>query len=372
MKKYLLPVTLVGAVSTAVHAQTSVTLYGTVSAAINYATHANPAGDHAFSMQPGTIGAANFWGLTGNEELGEGTSAHFKLENNFNINNGSLPTAGFTQGLFGSEASVGLTTRYGRVDMGRLNTYGSAAEPLALADPVHGGGITTEDIWPVVYSGTRFDNAIRYRAVTNGITLGAMYAFGGQTEATLGGHTLAGTLGYETGPLALLGAYQTTKQNTGKTNDVLSVAAAYTFSKVTLSGSYMHVARDAGFTGINNSGLIAGSPVDQKVNFFEAGVSWSVTPVLTWKNAYMQAVVTGGSVLGMPGNGKLQTAYSVLNYAVSKRTFLAGGINFNRWTGSYAGYWGSSAESGELAPGNPVANGSDTRMSLTVGMTHAF
>ncbi len=179
MKNPLLVPLLIGAASTATHAQSSITLYGTISAAVNYATHANPAGDHSISMQPGTIDATNFWGLTGSEDLGGGTNAHFKLESPFNLNNGAQSIAGFTQGFFGSEASVGLTTIVGRFDMGRLNTYGSAAEPLALGDPVHGGGITIEDVWPVVYSGTRFDNAVRYRMVANGITVGAMYAFGG-------------------------------------------------------------------------------------------------------------------------------------------------------------------------------------------------
>lgn len=134
----------------------------------------------------------------------------------------------------------------------------------------------------------------------------------------------------------------------------------------------MHVVRDAGFTGINNSGFIGGSPVSQKLNFFETGFSWYVTPSLAWKNAYAQGVVTGGSVLGMPGNGKLKTTYSVLDYSMSKWTTLVAGVNLNRWSGSYAGYWGSTVDSGELASGNPVSNGRDTRLNITIGVTHSF
>ncbi len=170
----------------------------------------------------------------------------------------------------------------------------------------------------------------------------------------------------------LLGVYQTTKQNTGKTNNVLSLGSTYKLDKVILSASYMHVGRDAGFTGINNSGFIANSPTSQKLNFFEAGLSWNVTPLLTWKIAYAQGIVTGGSVLGVPGNGKLQTIYFVLDYSLSKRTIFVAGMNFNRWTGSYAGYWGSTIDSGELSTGNPVANGNNARLNITIGMTHSF
>ncbi|MCA8023646.1 porin [Burkholderia metallica] len=363
---------LIGTSPISANAQSSVTIYGTVSAAINYATHTNPTGDRSMSMQPGTIDATNFWGLVGNEDLGSGMSAHFKVESPFNLNNGAQSVAGFTQGFFGSEASMGMTTPVGRFDMGRLNTYGSAAEPLALGDPVHGGGITIEDVWPVVYSGTRFDNAIRYRIHSSGVTIGAMYAFGGQTDTTLGGHTLAGTLGYEAGPVMVLGSYQTTKQNTGKTNNVMSIGGTYTIGKITASGSYMHVARDSGFSGINNSGFIANSTESQKLNFFEIGLSWRATQFLTWKSAYSQGIATGSSVLGVPGNGKIQTIYSLIDYSLSKRTIVVAGLNFNKWTGSYSGYWGSSIDSGQPAPGNPATNGSDTRFNITIGMAHSF
>lgn len=63
-------------VASAVHAQSSVTLYGIVDSGILYKTHAAAGGGSAWSVASG-IDSTSRWGLIGREDLGGGLKALF-------------------------------------------------------------------------------------------------------------------------------------------------------------------------------------------------------------------------------------------------------------------------------------------------------
>src|SRR5471030_617877 len=81
-------------------AQSSITLYGIIDAAVQYAN----TGGHTVVRQDSSSVAPSRWGLTGTEDLGGGYKAIFKLEDGFNVNTGAIAGNG---ALFNREAWVG-------------------------------------------------------------------------------------------------------------------------------------------------------------------------------------------------------------------------------------------------------------------------
>ena len=77
MKKKLLTASMFGAVAVTAHAQSSVTLYGTLDAGLVYTN--NQLGHNNFQQASGTV-SDTYFGLKGNEDLGGGLHAIFTLE----------------------------------------------------------------------------------------------------------------------------------------------------------------------------------------------------------------------------------------------------------------------------------------------------
>ena len=118
----------VGAVSGA-WAQSSVTLYGSMDAGVAYV---NNVGGHAkWAMIQGNT-QPDRWGLKGKEDLGDGLSAIFQLENGFYTNNGQFATANT---IWNRAAFVGLgSERYGTLTLGRQTPLSfDYLDPLSTA-----------------------------------------------------------------------------------------------------------------------------------------------------------------------------------------------------------------------------------------------
>src|ERR1700739_2517468 len=113
MKKSLVALAALGAFACGAHAQSSVTLYGIVDEGFNINTNAG--GKHLYNLSSGVLQGSR-WGLRGTEDLGGGLSAIFVLENGFDVNTGKLGQGGL---MFGRQAYVGLSSRYGTVTLGR-------------------------------------------------------------------------------------------------------------------------------------------------------------------------------------------------------------------------------------------------------------
>ncbi|RKF36119.1 hypothetical protein BCY88_36595 [Paraburkholderia fungorum] len=101
-------------VSAGAHAQSSVTMYGLIEEGINFT---NNGGDGpAYKIQSGDV-VGSRWGIKGNESLGGGVSAVFRLESGFNASNGALARDGR---IFGRQAYIGLSSQqYGTLTLGR-------------------------------------------------------------------------------------------------------------------------------------------------------------------------------------------------------------------------------------------------------------
>ncbi len=169
------------ACSAAAQAQSTVTLYGAIDEGIDYTN--NSGGKSLWHMQDGSYDGVygSRWGLRGNEDLGGGLAAIFKLESGFSATNGKSLQGGR---LFGRQAYVGLSdTRLGTLTFGRQ--YDSVVDYLQpLTAPgqfggpfVHAGDIDNTD------NSFRVDNSIKYASPKlGGLTFGGMYSFTNSTE----------------------------------------------------------------------------------------------------------------------------------------------------------------------------------------------
>ena len=204
MKKSLLALAALGAFAGAVHAQSSVTLYGIIDAGLTYVN--NTKGESLLAMQSG-ITQGSRWGLKGSEDLGGGLKTVFQLEDGFNTFTGKAGQGGLD---FGRQAYVGLSgASWGTVTIGRqYDTIDDYVQPATLngnwsAYYSHAGDIDNSD------NAYRVNNAIKYASPSyNGLTFGGMYAFGG-VAGEFGKDSMFGLgTSYANGPIYLTAAYE--------------------------------------------------------------------------------------------------------------------------------------------------------------------
>lgn len=188
----------------AAHAQSSVTLYGTIDTALVYANNAG--GKHQVEMNSSNV-LGNRWGLRGYEDLGNGAGALFLLENGYSSN-----TGGFQQGgdLFGRQAYVGLTSKQaGTLTLGRQ--YDSVVDFV--------GPLIAGTQWATYLGGHpgdldntnndyRSNSSVKYTSPTwNGLRVSGLYSFGGVAGQFSRNAIWSLGAGYVNGPLTLGAAF---------------------------------------------------------------------------------------------------------------------------------------------------------------------
>jgi predicted porin len=179
----------------------------------------------------------------------------------------------------------------------------------------------------------------------------------------------------------VVASYQTNHDKNDRENEVFDVGGYYVLGDVTLHGAYLHAKREQGFMigaygePLYASGLGLAPDVPSvggfSTNFVLAGITYNLQPPVVLRAAWFYAVSRQGTLIATEG-GKQQSVYAVVDYAMSKRTFLEVEVDWNRWTGGWSGFWGSTAESGVASPGDPFRNGFSTRATVSVGLRHDF
>ncbi|PJX20496.1 porin [Advenella sp. S44] len=188
MKRNLLIAVLTTGIAGVAHSATSVTLYGLVDAGIGYQQTRVSQGDQWNKTREigvvNGVNKGNRWGLKGAEDIGNGTSAIFQLENGFDLGNGNATIGGR---LFGRQAFVGLQSKsWGALTFGRQ--YNLAAKFIASIDPFAVGFKQAGVLNGAFGSSTnaRMDNSIKYVSPElSGFTFGMVYA-GKNTKTTTG------------------------------------------------------------------------------------------------------------------------------------------------------------------------------------------
>ncbi len=165
-KKSLVAVAVLGAAFCSAQAA-EVQLYGLVDLGMNWTQKENAAGvkTDSFALQSGQNSGSRF-GLKGTEDLGNGYTVGFVLENAFNADDGALDKNGrlfhresllFVQSAWG-ELSFGRT---GGLDAGtgRYNLMGSGASALGT-----GWDLVGDSRVALMGTGDRMDNTITYKS----------------------------------------------------------------------------------------------------------------------------------------------------------------------------------------------------------------
>lgn len=203
MKKRIWALVL-GSVAGVAHAQSSVTLYGTVDDGIQYAN--NVGGHYQVNMQNGALGSSK-WGLLGTEDIGGKTTVIFRLEAGFDPNSGKPTTAGYE---FNRQAYVGVDGPWGVLKMGRqydisyTDGVGRLAAPVQVAGGLgtHAGDI--DNLWGTF----NIQNAVTYLTPKFGdVRLGGLYGFGNAAGALSTRQALNFIATFAQGPVSLAAGF---------------------------------------------------------------------------------------------------------------------------------------------------------------------
>jgi predicted porin len=342
-------------------AQSNVTIYGI--ADIAFVSERGGIGGNVNKITNGGVSASRI-GFRGSEELGNGVSAFFTLENGYRIDTGEVDAAGT---MFNRQSFVGLKTRAGTLTIGRQytpwhQTLGQVADPF-----VTGYAGTSKNLFPDSGTNVRTSNTVQYSAPPmKGLVADLAYSFGEQAGSSKTGRQMGASIGYAAGKLAVRYAYN------NKNTDVLAapgvtpvsrgsssnhlVAANYDVTVVRLYAAY---GKDKGFNS---------APIQNPNNPYGGVVR--PTPSTDSKVVLLglSAPVPGGTVIASVMRKDDETRFNqdargwgiAYAYALSKRSSM------------YTSYGAVLNENGAgYTVGNNGETGSGDR-AFNVGVRHVF
>jgi predicted porin len=385
----------------AAHAQSSVTLYGTLDSGLLYqstsASYAaapflpnskiNGNAGHVVQLKDGGIYSSIF-GLKGTEDLGGGYAANFKLQGAFNSSNGQsgkadTPTA---TSLFTQVTTVGVSSPFGKIDFGRqfapmayamaetdvrnAQYFGSVLTAWLTMNTMSGwAGSNTNGQIGALYD----DNAIVYNSPSfYGVSAALEYAPGGVPGQAQGGTRESAVLkysgfglnadavyynGHDANPYSYQAAAQGLTNGTNPTglnnNRFVYFGAKYTWHGLSVSGSWSNGRNPAAPDGSSNPKYFTPSG---DLDMWTGGIGYRFSPAFD---------ITSGVyyVKDEKHNANQSTAYAIgADYNLSKTTLVY----------AQAGYVSNRGEMNqELIYGTPVAPGRNTT-AVNIGLRHTF
>jgi predicted porin len=206
MKKSLLALAVLTAISGAASAQSSVTLYGKVDLGLVYDAGAVNGGGKSVRISSGVTGGSRL-GFKGVEDLGSGLKASFQLETGFCADS-AAPPAGAPAGssnyctggnFMGRQAYGALSGAFGSVSAGRQYSLGFTN--LTTIDPF-GTGFAGQINNIFDASGTRLNNSFQYNTpVMSGFNASVEFALGEQQGNWEAGRETGAAVTYANGPI---------------------------------------------------------------------------------------------------------------------------------------------------------------------------
>ena len=393
MKK-ILAAGLLLAPFTLAFAQSSVSLYGIVDAAIRHTDNEG---------QPGAINVSKTqmigggmsqsrWGINVTEDMGNGLKAIANLENRFTPDDGAQ---GVGQPLF-SQSWVGLqSSSFGRITAGRqynvlfdLVTSTYASFPYSPYMEAYKPEIG-------MAAGARANNMLKYTAEFGAIRGSLQYSVDeGNTVDKMGAaaaaagafKTAGGYLRYSDNGISGGAGYLRTTLPGGTKLDAWTLGSSYRSGPLYVNLGYALNERKGGayalntasivdsnvlaafWTGSSNGGFMPGLPATgasnilnlrdhaNKREMIKIGLGYQVTPQINLGAHYYNAKQSGSASGNF--NGRAHFYVAVADYAFSKRTDAYFALDRTRVNGG-AGMMVSS-------------NGARTRTGITVGLRHRF
>ncbi|CAN7791390.1 porin [Caballeronia sp. LjRoot34] len=387
MKKILIIAGVMGASAMSAHAQSSVTLYGSLDAGIVYA---NNVVGHSDWLQGSGAVSKTYFGLRGTEDLGGGLKAIFRLESGFNVNNGRFAN---DSSMFNQQAYVGLKSdRIGALTLGRQ--YDSVVDylsPLSEAGAGYGNNLAGHPFDNDNLSATfSIKNAVKYTSEDYaGFRFGGLYGFSNEADGFADNRAWSAGASYANGPFKIAAAYLQLNKSGGTLNSggavpdnigiaanlqrTYGVGASYVYGPAQVGVVWTHSQID-GMQSMASGGTplpgVAGLTLH--LDNYEINGAYNLTPAVALVGSY---TFTDGTATGS-GNGstdpKWHTVVLAADYSLSKRTdvYLAG--VYQHASGSL-GYGGNGAPISNVAAINTLAPSStNNQIAATVGLRHRF
>ncbi|MDR5745131.1 porin [Caballeronia sp. LZ029] len=224
------------------HAQSAVTLYGTIDTSIEVT---NPGSSWTPRMDSGAYRGSRF-GLRGYEQLSADTRLIFDLESGFSSADGTFATANT---IFNRQAWIGLGAPWGELRMGRQ--YSPIYIPFKGGLDAFGAGTIASGLNNLSKITPYTDNGIAYLSPDfHGFTTTLMVALRDSGD----GNGLSGnyeTFAYHNGPFRISYAHQETQGDTGLRANLGGVS--YRIGKTTAFLSYFN--GDGGSPRYHSDGL---------------------------------------------------------------------------------------------------------------------
>ncbi|WP_092436427.1 porin [Collimonas sp. OK607] len=286
------------------YAQTNVTIYGIVDAAIVYSS--NQGGKSNIYERSGNLAGSRL-GFRGNEDLGGGLSALFVLENGFNVDDGSL---GAANTLFNRQSYVGLNSNAGgSLTVGRQYTpyylfVGPVGPTSSLtgATGAHPGDIDGLD------TTIRINNSLTYTSpVFGGAQVSAQYGFGETAGSTGTGNAFSVGLKYDINDFKFALGYLKLKNGAN------------------LSAGWSSTAAGSFSTSVINKGYLSA----ESVQFIAGGARYKI--------GQLELGVNASNVQYEPGLGSLFSNTATFNtggvlatYQLTQALFVSGGYSYTK------------------------------------------
>lgn len=363
MKK--IAIAVAAAMTAATASAMDFTLYGIVDTGLGY-THVNTLDEpteNRFEEINGYNSGSRF-GFKGTEDLGNGYSVSFVLENGFSSDSGALGQGGR---MFGREAQLKFHSPYGTLSFGRAGTLISGAGTLDIwgvnADVLPGGWDGIFNIGNYQGNGMRLDNMVTYQTPTAaGFTGYLQYSFANDTtdgdddsrpNERSNNRYFAGGLTYNNGPLGVVVIYDTlmfrhysdsqvgdvggNDANVGDSR-VLSVGGHYDFGsfKLTAFGQYVKGSRSGFGDGLGYSVPFWSDDSQFRTFYYDAdGYNLHIgaqIPMDSWGRLYLGAYygyleANDDSLNSEAKNINLLVGHE---YDFSKRTTLYSGVAYKQ------------------------------------------
>ncbi|REE07453.1 putative porin [Paraburkholderia sp. BL27I4N3] len=307
MKKFCSLVALTIPLAGNANAQSSVTLYGVLD---NGITYINNQGGHSAVIEDSGVIQGNRWGLRGKEDLGGGLSAIFVLESGFSLTNGASRQGG---ALFGRQATVGLTSPFGTVKLGRQNDFMDEFLYWDTAAVQFAAGYSWHYQDADRLSGEQANNSILYTTPNfHGVRAGAMFGFSNMAGSFGGAANSPRVVSYgveydNSGPFSVSAAYTSVNGAGGSIGETaFNGTNLRTFG---VGGRYLYGGATV-FANVTHTTIEAKAGIS--ISVFEGGVSYLVRPDIVVGVADTYTTLSGGV--------RLQEVSTGAHYLFSKST----------------------------------------------------
>ena len=364
-KKTLIAVS-VACASTCALADSQVNLYGTLDGAI--AIQKAKGADTVTAFEDGIAGGS-VWGLTGEEDLGNGYGINFTLENGFTVDNGANGEDGLQ---FGKQATLGVTGPFGEFAFGRmggLSTYEGGysiwdASPFGT-DYLQAGlgsyGVFSGQILnnAMIYVTPEFDGLKGYLQYSNGVVDDA-------NKWSKNDHYYGLGVTYESGNLnsSLIYEVYDVRESDQESTQAISFSVAYDFESVKPFFGYQYGNKLSSIVSSDEEIAVELTGKGANQHLFTLGAE---VP-LGGGTAKLAANYAFGKIKGdlgeasndLEGKGDKFSKYGLgvaYEYPLSKRTFV------------YS--WGAWQKGGKLLKTESIRSGYEN-WSLGLGLHHNF